>query len=117
MIAAIKAQTDALEKLPQAIAMAVAEAMKAVQPPVIEVVAKAPETAVVSLVNDLPREDLPKETTRVALPSKDELARQWLAEHPTDRELTGRELEATRNPMGVKISYVTWNKAKKHASS
>lgn len=46
MIAAIKAQTDALEKLPQAIAMAVAEAMKAVQPPVIEVVTKAPETPI-----------------------------------------------------------------------
>lgn len=46
MIAAIKAQTDALERLPQAIAMAVAEAMKAVQPPIVEVVTKAPETPI-----------------------------------------------------------------------
>ena len=49
----------------------------------------------------------------VATPSKMELAIDWLKTHPEDVVLTGRELEAARLPMGVKISYKTWNDAKK----
>lgn len=62
-----------------------------------------------SVVNDLP--ELPK-PQMVALPSKMELAKEWLKEHPEDRQLTGRELEENRKPHNVKISYVYWNKAK-----
>lgn len=61
-----------------------------------------------SLVNDLPEIVVP-----TALPSKDELAKKWLLDHPEDVDLTGRELEKIRRPMDVKISYVTWNKIKK----
>lgn len=40
------------------------------------------------------------------------LVTQWFREHPEDKALPGRELEATRFPEGVKISYATWNKGK-----
>jgi hypothetical protein len=49
----------------------------------------------------------------VAVPSKAELCRQWLHEHPEDMALTVRELSALRQPLGIKISYVTWSQAKK----
>lgn len=64
---------------------------------------------VVSVVNDLPAH-LPQPA---ALPSKLELARKWLRDHPDDMQQSGRELEASCKPMGVEISYVTWNKVKK----
>lgn len=111
MIAAIKAQTDALEKLPQAIAMAVAEAMKSVQPPIVEVVTKAPEMPISPVGNDLGKHFPTSQA--VATPSKMELAIQWLKANPEDMKLTGRDLEALRMPQGVKISYRTWNDAKK----
>jgi hypothetical protein len=49
----------------------------------------------------------------IAAPSKMELAINWLQEHSEDTALTGRDLEAARLPMGVRISYRTWNDAKK----
>ena len=49
----------------------------------------------------------------VPLPSKGELARQWLTEHPQDLTRPGRDLEANVKPQGVTISYRTWNDAKK----
>lgn len=71
-----------------------------------------PEADFEAVVNDLPHlpEGLPQ---MIAAPSKLELAREWLVNHPEDMTLTGRELESLRTPLGVEISYVTWNKAKK----
>lgn len=51
--------------------------------------------------------------TLVAVPSKMELCRQWLHDHPEDMALTVRELSTLRQPMGVQISHVTWSQAKK----
>lgn len=62
-----------------------------------------------NLENDLPRFTKPE---KAALPSKMELAKQWLKDHPEDRSLTGRDLSAIRFPQGVEISHVYWNKAK-----
>lgn len=62
-----------------------------------------------NLENDLPRFTKPE---KVALPSKMELAKQWLKDHPEDKRLTGRDLSAIRFPQGVEISHVYWNKAK-----
>lgn len=60
------------------------------------------------LENDFPAFQRP-----TALPSKMELAKQWLVEHPEDMALTGRELKEQRRPMDVEISHKTWNDAKK----
>jgi hypothetical protein len=49
----------------------------------------------------------------VMAPSKQALAEQWFTDHPADRERTGRDLEQHVRPMGVRISYRTWNDAKK----
>lgn len=74
----------------------------------------ATASPLVSLVNDLPN-PLTKLTSsiEVATPSKEELARQWFAEHPDDSQRPGRELQESCLPAGVRISYVTWNKVKK----
>lgn len=48
-----------------------------------------------------------------ATPSKMALAMDWYANHPEDRHRPGRELEAAVRPMGVQISYKTWNDAKR----
>lgn len=116
MIAAIKAQTDALEKLPQAIAMAVAEAMKAVQPSVIEVVTKAPETAhetTIQLGNFGNSHTSPARKPSPKL----EFAIQWLKQNPADMLKPGRELEAQVTMNGEPISYKWWNEAKKLTGS
>jgi hypothetical protein len=63
--------------------------------------------------NDLGNDFPVKISQQVATPSKMELAVQWLKEQPDDMTLTGRDLEIARLPMGVKISYRTWNDAKK----
>lgn len=103
MIAAIKAQTDALEKLPQAIAMAVAEAMKAVQPPVIEVVAKTPEMPI-SPVNSVNLQVLPAER-----PSKKlQQALDWLRDNPGNLDVPSRDIAAL-----VGVSHMTVNKAQR----
>lgn len=60
-----------------------------------------------ALGNDFPT------ISHVAAPSKMEVAKQWLIDHPEDQQLTGRDLETGRNPMNMKISYRTWNDAKK----
>lgn len=39
---------------------------------------------------------------------------QWLTEHPDDMMLSGRQLEQSRRPGGLKLSYRTWNDAKGH---
>ena len=49
----------------------------------------------------------------VPLPSKKELAVQWLAEHPEDRKRSGRDLANSVRPQGVEIGYRTWHAAKK----
>jgi hypothetical protein len=63
------------------------------------------------VVSDLP---IPSqsEAIQVPTPSKMELATQWLKSNRDDCKKSGRELESTVRPMGVKISYVYWNKAK-----
>lgn len=48
----------------------------------------------------------------VPTPSKKELVRQWFRDHPEDADKPGRELEKIA-PMGVKITYKTWNDVKK----
>jgi hypothetical protein len=45
--------------------------------------------------------------------SKLELCKQWFIDHPEDRALTGRDLEALRLPQGIKVSRTYWNQAKK----
>jgi hypothetical protein len=51
-------------------------------------------------------------STPLAAPSKLELAKQWLKDHPEDKKRTGRDLEKHVMPMGVHISHAWWNKAK-----
>lgn len=103
MIAAIKAQTDALERLPQAIAMAVAEAVKAVQPPIVEVVTKAPETPI-SPVNSVNLQVLPAER-----PSKKlQQALDWLRDNPGHLDTPSRDIAAM-----VGVSHMTVNKAQR----
>lgn len=70
-----------------------------------------PDETVLSLGNDLGN-DFPS-SQAVAVPSKMQLALEWLHDHPEDRQLAGRDLERLREPMGIKISYRTWNDAKK----
>jgi len=107
LIAAIKAQTDALEKLPQAIAMAVAEAMKAVQPSGIEVVAKAPETPISpvnSAVNSVNLQE-----REVERPSKKlQQALDWLRDNPGYLDTPSRDIAAL-----VGVSHMTVNKAQR----
>lgn len=54
-----------------------------------------------------------KAVDKIAVPSKEELAREWFHDHPDDKSKTGRELQDMCLPQGVRISYVTWNKVKK----
>jgi hypothetical protein len=116
MIAVLEKLTAVLQEQPKASAAAIKDAIIEafkVMPPVEQKVVIPPSNEpLVSLVNDLPSH-LPSQNVTVATPSKDELARQWFKAHPEDLNLTGRELENRRQPMGVRISYVTWNKAKK----
>lgn len=54
-----------------------------------------------------------KVTKHIAAPSKLEVAIQWLQEHESDREKSGRVLSKTVKPMGIEISRTYWDKAKK----
>lgn len=56
---------------------------------------------------------IPSPAFPVATPSKLELAKRWLIDHPLDIDKAGRDLEKDAQPQGVKISYRTWNDAKK----
>lgn len=48
----------------------------------------------------------------LALPSRKELALQWLTEHPEDVHQPYRWLEQHRHPQGQDISYGTWRRAR-----
>jgi len=92
-----------------------ADAIKNLQPQTVDTSASEAfekmmqERVNLSVVSDLPSLPQPQ---KVALPSKMELAKEWLREHPEDRVKTGRELSASCFPHGVEISHVFWNKAK-----
>lgn len=109
MIAILHALLESNERQPERFASALAELLKSWQPPQPVVIEKAASSPVGSLGNDFPG----KISQLVALPSKMELAVQWLKANPEDSQLTGRDLEALRMPHDVKISYRTWNDAKK----
>lgn len=64
-----------------------------------------------SVGNDFPT--ISQTHNPVATPSKLELAKQWLGDHPEHLGKAGRDLESAVAPQGVKISYRTWNDAKK----
>jgi len=51
------------------------------------------------------------------LSPKMQKAVQWLMEHPGDMALSGRQLESERYPGGERLSYRTWNDAKKHTTN
>ena len=57
--------------------------------------------------------DFPASQAPLPILSKWELVEKWFAEHPEDRERTGRDLERSVNPMGITVSYKTWNNVKK----
>lgn len=77
-----------------------------------EIVEQKPTESIFPRGNTL-ENHFPALSKPVPLPSKMELAKQWLADHPEDLKLTGRELKDLRKPMGVEISHKTWNDAKK----
>jgi len=67
-----------------------------------------------TVLSEEPTVKLPvKSLYKVATPSKLELCRKWLADHPEDRQRKSRDLAVSVEPMGVKISHVTWNEALK----
>lgn len=49
----------------------------------------------------------------VATPSKAKLAEKWLLEHEEHILETGQWLQGNCKPMGIEISYRTWNRVKK----
>lgn len=100
--------------------LALIEAIKTLPPPVVQVTTQAPEKPVLNLENvenelgkSFSKPEIEREIVKTALPSKMELAVQWLREHREDMALTGRELKEQRKPQGVEISHKTWNDAKK----
>jgi len=65
---------------------------------------------VLTVEGNFPREQ--KVVNHIAAPSKLEVARQWLKDHPEHKKKSTRWLEENITPMGVQISRTYWGKAK-----